>query len=354
MSAGIDKLWVNTSDFQVREVNSSIFGIDTTIAQGGREGELPHLLTDGQGREVRANKIYHNPTKEGKGFASYTIGRMREGVGLMVQFNPSKIIHPYNLAEVGGKSYKEALSLVQAEMDTIGIQANLSNMSINRLDIAKQAEMDFPCYQYDDAFRLMRGIRAKGRSYEGGYYFSNKSTQALFYDKRQELQYNKIENILCGEKNFMRAEIRALKNKSVASIMQVGTLAHLNEMGETDLNTCYNKYINNRIFGRASESVQSVINFDGEVDIMKHYLSMGRGGWLKYLINEGLDDALLRLGGIDMFGRLLSEAGMERSWVFRTKAKVEQMLKEKAKADKLRDNITPATLIAELRQKFAA
>lgn len=353
MIAGIDKLWVNTPDFRVKEVNSSIFGIDTTIAQGGKEGELPHLLVDAQGREVRANKIYHNP-KDGKGLAHYTIGRMKQGVGLMVQFNPSKIIHPYHLVEVGGKDYKKALSLVQTEMESIGIQANLSTMSINRLDIAKQAEMDYPCYQYDEAFRLMRMTRAKGRSYEGGFYFSNKSTQALFYDKRQEMQYNKSENILCGEANFMRAEIRALRNKSVASIMQVGTLAHLNEMGGSDIDTCYNKYINNRIFGRATECVQSIINFDGEVDIMKHYLSMGRGGWKTYLINEGLDEALLRVGGIDMFGRILSEAGMERSWVFRAKAKIQYMLSVKANADKLRDKITPATLIAELKQKFAA
>jgi len=353
MATGIDKLMIDTIDFQVKEVNSSIFGIDTTIHQGGDEGELPYLFTDKRGREVRANKIYHNP-KDGKGVANYTIQRLRNGnTGLMVQFNPSKIIHPYNLVEVNSKNYKDALEKVEGDMNSIGIQANLSNMTINRIDIAKQSQMNLPCNQYQDAFRLLKGVRQKHISMEGGYYFKNKSTEAIFYDKRQELKYHKMENILLGEKNFMRAEIKALNKVSVASVMHINTLGSLCQVDTSDINTYYNKYINTRVFGKENESVQTIIDFDGEVGIMKHYLSMGRGGWEKYLYTEGLDICLLKFGGIDGFAKLLTEAGMQRSNLSKSKQKIEKMLQEKAKADKIRNNITPSTLIAELKEKFA-
>lgn len=352
MVTGIDKLWLNTQNFEVKEVKSSNFGIDQTIKQGNNNDELPYLFTDQQGKDIRANKIYHNPM--GKGVAHYTIERKFGKLGLMVQFNPSKLMHPYNLVELNSSGYNEALLQVQTEMSTLGIQADLSNMSVNRLDIAKQSEMNYPFYQYEDAFRLMKGVRSKKKSYEGSYYFSNQSTEVSFYDKVQEMKFNKLDANLCDEKNFMRSEIRALKHPSVARLMKIGTLRNLSDVSPSDLDIIYNNYISSKVFGKSKEPIQTTLNIDAEVDIMKYYLSTGRGGVWKYFLSGGLDFNILKLGGIDNCGRLLSEAGMERTWVYRTKVKIQEMIIEKSKIDALRKHITPAILIEELKQKFAA
>jgi hypothetical protein len=348
MKTGIDKLILTSPEYLVKEVNSAIFGIDTSTKQGATEGELPFLLHDGRGREVRAHRIYHN-SKDGIG--NYTI----DSRGLLVQFNPSKIAHPYQLAEVGSTGYMEALAKVKAEMAEVGLITNLEEMKLSRVDVAKQAEMEHPCYQYEAAFKLMKGRRVKERAYEGGYLFANKSNQCMFYDKRAELTYQKMDAVLDGEQNFMRAEVRALKSKPVAAILGVNSLAQLNQLSSTEISGSYNKYITTRIFAQLKTGRQLSFNFNSEVEIMRqHYLQHFRGGWQKYLINEGIDITLMKVGGIDMFGKICSEAGYSRMQVDRIKAELQQMLLQKAQIDKLREVVTPATLIAELHEKFAA
>lgn len=356
MSTGIDKLWLNTYDFAVKDAFSGNFGIDQRIKQGNKTGELPYLLTDRQGKEVRAHKIHHNPSKDFPGAVNFTIDRTRgtQRVGLMVQFNPSKIIHPYQLVQLGSGDYKNAINQVEQKMESLGIQANFNQMSINRIDIAKQHQMEYPFDTYEDALKLMKCSRSKRKSMEGQYSFYNNQAQTTFYDKIQELRDSKQDNSLSGEKNLMRNEIRALHNPSVSRIFGIGTISHLNEVDNDYLETCYKNYLNSRIFGNDAKGTQLKLEFDTEVQIMRHFLQATRDGWKNYLLIDGLDISLNKLGGMDKWGELLSEAGMDRSLVFRTKAKTEQMLKDKAKMDRLRNKVTSATLISELKDKFAA
>jgi hypothetical protein len=347
MITGVDKLVLTTTDFRVKEVNSALFGIDTSTKQGGIEGELPYLLRDIRGREVKAWKIYHNSKKS---IGNYTI----DNRGLLIQFNPSKIIHPYQLQEINSEGYRQSINMVSSELNSIGIELDFEQLKLSRVDIAKQAEMIHPCYQYDSAFKLMKGKRMKERAYEGGYLFSNKSNQCMFYDKRAELQYHKIDAIMEGENNFMRAEVRALKGRSVASIMQVNNFKQFNTLSSLDISNCFNTYISGKIFSKLNESSQLSFSFNSEVEIMKALYENSRGGWLKYISFEGLEITLMKLGGIDAFGKLCSEGGYTRQQVHIIKNRIKSMLLEKAKVSKVREEITPATLIAELHEKFAA
>ena len=347
---GIDKILLTTPDFQVDKVNSTLFGLDTSTPQGGNEAELPYLLTDKAGREVKARKIYHNSPNH---IGNYTIRQD----GLLVQFNPSKISHPYLLAEVGSPQYKGAIAKVLQEMDSIGIHADLEGMKLIRVDLAKQAEMSMPCSQYEAAFKLMKGKRNKTKGYEGGYLFHNTQNECMFYDKREEMKYLKVDQNLKGEQNFMRAEVRMLKHKSTASILKVATLNELNTLHPEHVTECYNRYIKGRIFSKAMEGEQMTLEYYAEVEIVKYFreTSGKRGqGWKEYLLCTDIDQHMIKIGGIEGFGKILHDAGYGKSQVYDIMRQVREMLNKKAQVDRLRNEVTTSTLIDELREQFAA
>ena len=200
---GIDKLHLTSADFQVKDLNSPLFSIDSGTKQG--KDSVPYLLTDSCGKQVHAWKASH---KGEKGY--YCINQH----GLLVQFNPSKIHHPYLLKGVDSIEYNQSVKLIQQELQTIGIQVNLEDMNMSRVDLARQVEMYHPLHQYHSAFQLLKAPRAKGRQYDGGYLFHNKANEIMFYDKQKELQYQDMD-IMYGEKNLFRGEIRQLKSDAM-------------------------------------------------------------------------------------------------------------------------------------------
>ncbi len=348
---GVDKLHLSTKDFKVKEVNSKIFGIDTNTPEGHEEGELPHLLTDGRGREVRAWKIFHNG-KKGNSLGKYTVNDK----GLLVAFNPSKLIHPYQLSELHSKSYRKAIDLIRGELKSIGIIADFDQMKMARTDFAKQSQMSLPCYQYEQAFRLMKGKRVKERVYEGGYMFGNKSNQTMFYDKAQEMRYQKLDSILQGEKNFMRGEVRFMKPKCIAGSLKVATLSEFHQLSPADVEGVYKAHLTSRIFSKQNEGQQLLIDFNDEVEIIRQYKNMiTRHAWQQYLLDAGSFDMIIaKFGSIEGFGKACEMAGYKRTQVWAIRQSLKDMLYRKAQFDKVRNDITPSTLIAELQERFAA
>lgn len=343
---GIDKIGLTSRDFCLKDAGNGQFAIDTSIRQGGQVP--PPLLRDGTGRQVDAWKMFHNSEK---GIATYNINER----GLQVVFNPSKLFHSYHLTSTGNK-LNEAIKIVGDEMRSIGIYCELEGMHPSRVDIAGQAEMTLPLFQYEPAYRLLQGKRMKQqRQYEGGFLISNTQTQTIFYDKQKELQYNSKAKIILPETNLLRCEVRQLKNRSVAKVLNIGTLADLQQLSPIQVENIYKSYLNKRIFARQFVSDQLEIDFYSEVEILKSYKQRhSRSAWQYYLMEINLDALLLKFGSLDNFGGLLSEAGYSREQVFRIKNHVRGLLKTKSVNDNKRGEVTTSNLLAELQEKFAA
>lgn len=342
---GIDKLILVSKDFSVSDALTPDFGIDTSKKQGTKDESLPYLLTDAVGREIRAHKIWHNTTQ-----ASITINQL----GLNLSFNPDKIINPYQLSEINSSGFNDALSVVDKHLHKIGIKVNIEQMKLNRVDLAKQEQMNYSVWQYSDAFRLLASKRKMSkRTYLETQTIGNTQHQVCFYDKEQELSDLGLKNYIT-EKNLMRAEIRMLKSNCTKRIMHAETLKDLRRLHPADVSEIYSGYMQKNIF-KGTISEQLMLNFDEEVDFIRHLKQADkRNAFKKYLMLKNLDEYLLRIGGIDNFLKLFTAAGFSRPQVWRYRNDLEQLLSLKAGIDKSRQDVSVSVLLDELKLKFAA
>lgn len=339
---GIDKiqLWAPLQQVAINEANPGIFGFNRSTKQG--RADLPLLLTDSTGTPIYANSIYHNSQ-----FAQYSINQ----VGLQVQFNPSKAKHPYHLAATG-KEFSDTVKSIRQEMAAIGINTNLDQMKLVRLDLAKQAEMSNPFGNYIDAFRMLKGKRAKEqRQYPSGYIVGNTRWQTIGYDKGEELKQHKYT---IPEKNLMRLESRWLKGQSVSAQFHLATLPELADLTPGELNSIYVAHLNTRYFPKQFEGDQMIMDFETVIDQMKTAQNRYGKGWLfKYLSAINVDTFLQQVGGLEMARKVFLEVASKQRASDYIK-ELTDLLYFKSKLDAQTDQQTVASLLCEMQERFAA
>jgi hypothetical protein len=340
---GIDKiqLWAPLNQVSVKDADSSLFGFNMTTRQGS--GDLPHLLTDSRGKAVAANSMYHNST-----LAQYSINAR----GLQVQFNPSKAAgHPYHLSGTGAK-FTETVKAIAGQLQAVGISADLDQMKLVRIDLAKQAEMSLPFGNYIDAFRMLKGKRAKEqRQYPSGYIVGNTRWQTIGYDKGEEL---KQHHLAIDEKNLMRLETRWLKSAVVSAQFKLNTLPVLCELAPADLDNIYKTHLTTKYFPKQYEGEQAVMDFDTVIDQMKTAQnSYGRNWFIKYISAVSIDNFLLQLGGLEMVRKALLEVTNKQRASDYIK-ELTELLYFKSRLDAQTGQQTVASLLYEMQEKFVA
>lgn len=340
---GIDKIQLTGSleGVEVKEATERVFGFNRNTRQG--HGELPYLLTDRQGKQVFANGIHHN----GK-YGQYSINQK----GLLVQFNPSKATgHPYHLSATG-RDFFTTVRGIKQDLQEAGIVADINRMKLCRLDLAKQAEMSNPFGTYIDAFRMLKGKRAKQqRLYPNGYYVGNDSWQTIGYDKGQQLSELKV---LIDEKNFMRLENKFMDGRLITAQVGVTTLPELADCSPDELHAVYVKHLNTKFFPRQFDGEQSVLDFGTVVDAMKTTKEKYSKGWfLRFISIQQVDSFIVQLGGMEGVRKALLEVVSKQRASDHIK-ELTELLYFKSQLDSQANSLTVASLLYEIQERFAA
>lgn len=341
MIAGIDSVHLTTKDYRVHDVTRL-----KELGWGGKANALDEtrvLVQDDKGGQIRANSLYNNSKNR---IGHYDISPY----GLLIHFNPSKVYHDYHLISTGNQ-FDLVVKSIQKEAKEIGIDVSTGEMHLTRLDLTKQAMMRYEVPQYASAFRLLHGKRAQKKEYPSGYQFSNTQRQFVFYDKAQEIQDKKgtIDEI-----NFMRAEAKFLKKDSVKSATKIISLSDLKQTSNDQINSFYSRQLTENVFCRKNIGMQSVLDFNNEVQILQQLMAVNkRGAWKQYLLLRNIDDTINELGGIERFVQLCVEAGYSRSKKFDIQKELKQIIHTKSFIDNRRKVISASSLLDEVFQKFA-
>lgn len=337
MLAGIDGIHLTSKDYQIRDI-SMLKQAGWRQSASGEIGEQADILIrDANEKEIRATKIYNNEQK----IAKYDIS----AYGILMHFNPSKVYHDYNLISTG-KDLKYLTKSIQKEVSSIGIDLNINEMRLSRLDLSKQAVMKYPVYQYSSAFRLLHAKRSAKKEYPSGYYFHNKKRETIFYDKALESKLDEV--------NFMRGETKWKDTKTVQSATKIISLHQLNETSNEDLNGIYSKHLISNVFCRKEIGMQSVLDFSNEVEIFKSLKDeRGRSAWKDYLLMMELDVHLSDIGGVERFIEMCAKVGYSRAQRFRIQSELKQMIHLKSFMDGRRQKVSASALLDEVYQKFA-
>ena len=333
MQIGIDKIALTSQEFSAVDLSK----FSTSYVKHPGE-PLKYLITDQQGSEYFGNKAFIQTDS-----AIIDINSK----GILVVFNPCKLLHPYKL----NSDLSTITDTIKQEVREAGIDLDLEYCSVSRIDLTKQAEMKQPVHNYSDAFGYMRGKRLVSKSYPSGYYFGNKSTESVFYDKRTEMAQKFKMQI--PESNFMRAEVKYKRTKNVITELQVQTYQALLQADTDQLNSSYNSYLNKRVFSKIHDGEQLTLNFTNEVELLKAYLVRHpRGGITKYLFSLGIDTAIELFGSLDGIKHLLEASDVPRSTVYRTIQQLNKEMQQKASLDKQRGIDTVASRLKEVQDTF--
>jgi hypothetical protein len=340
-NVGIDKILLTTKEFGVKNLsNTDIFGRNVSIKQGG--GELP-IYRDIEGTPIQANSFYHNGQK-----AIYDISTK----GLAIAFNPSKDLHPYNLISTG-KELNNRIEDIKTELKSIGILTDINAMKLSRFDLAKNQPMDFPLPMYNEGLKFLKGKRSDSRSAPDGYYVGNKSHETIFYNKGKELKFRKVEAIT--PENFLRVEPRFRNTDSVKRYTTIQSVYDLTNIDSSDIETMYKTYLKNVIFSRSKFGSQILIDFDNEIKFYNSIKSKMPKGYFNYWLQINSIDSLLNMfGSVENVKRFLTDAGENRMTIHRNLSKVKELIATRGILSSTRKEVTPISLLNEIREKFVA
>lgn len=337
--AGIDKVGLHAKGYVVRTLNG------WSEKAGRKVGEEPPVfLRDGEGTPVPGAGFFFN---------AGNVNVDLSPKGLLVSFNPSKVVHPYALltdpAEVGRIGDD-----VQRTLHAHGVDVTVDAMQLVRLDLARQRQLTHPLHTYGQALAHLQGKRMKGTKYPDGYAFRNTQREDLFYNKTKEVHDK--QRLTIAEDRLGRFEARWKKGRPLAKDMGFSSFGDLRRADPEQLTTTYVQALNRDVFRTDPKAVQMVLNFDTEASILRDYIQAGRGGAYRYLLDLHTGPHVEALGGWDAFGELLRQAGMPD----RTARYTLQQLRSQAQraafvnARRDREAVNLHTLLDELKHAFAA
>jgi hypothetical protein len=270
---GIDKIWLHTTDFTVRDADFL-----TTRMERVKESEkdkylLEHqIYTDKRGQIICGNS-YLNIDE-----FSLDINRY----GLKLNFNPSTLLHPFELATMD--DLKKAENIVLEALNTNGIELDIASCHLTRLDLTKQAETKQPCSNYEKVFSYLRMPRYNNKlSYDTGFQYGNNSSekQIVFYDKREELLYKSGIRI---DNNFTRCETRY--KKKAGQKLGISRYGELSNAKQETLDFIFNRDIDKLL--SHPKGTQLIIDFPSEIEYLKGLKKEYPKGYInKWLMGSG-------------------------------------------------------------------
>jgi len=270
---GIDKIWLHTRFFSVKDADLLNTRMER-IKQGNEEEyqKENQIYADKRGQVICGNSYLN--------IDEFSLDINKHG--LKLNFNPSTLLHKYELATMD--DLKKAENIVLDALNQNGIELDLASCNLTRLDLTKQAETKQPCSNYEKVFKYLRMPRYNDKlSYDTGFQYGSKSSekQIVFYDKREELLYkDKIEI----ENNLTRCETRY--KKKAGQKLGISSYGQLSNAKQETLDYIFNKDID-RLLSHP-KGTQLIIDFPNEMEYLQALkIEYPKGYINKWLMGSG-------------------------------------------------------------------
>lgn len=279
---GVDKVGLYLP-YSLMEIKSSS-GIEVQGTKALNDSsEMPLLFVTDSGDPVRGNKAMLNTDK----FNFSAIGS-----GALLQFNPSKPYHPYELCGSSDELAKR-VEVVTSELESYGISGDWKSAKITRLDFAKNVHLDTPLVNYTQSLNLVNFARSRRQAqYPDGYLTGNNSRGLIIYNKSLESNLK--------EQGITRGELQLKNSDATKSIAGSYTDKQLVSNGLELFNKVIVKTfsIEKRISNELSIPYGSLVSSFGKIkevhgrnasQVFKKYMGskalldeIGIGVWLSY------------------------------------------------------------------------
>lgn len=340
-SEGIDKIKIFTKDFLVLPNHH------LTIQPSAYQPNAP---------EPREESLLFNTQKGQKAFFNHESFNLTiKPHGLNVHFNPSALLHPYNLTN-DDHEIQQVWDYIRDEVKEAGILLPQDNeLRLSRLDVAINQPMIHDNSMYAFLFKTLRGKYMNTKEFPESYYFENGSRQINFYDKTEEVISRDQE--LKIDPRIMRGEFRALKGESVKNMYKINDLGTLLKAGGEYRIERYKSTLNTTIFSdgnREGQLEMYVCDKDRQVELLRQYkLAHPRGGIEGWMRNDGLESKLESLGSMEILRKVMIDSGYQREYTYRKIKELERARNAECFHQTDNQGINVTKLYHEVYTKFA-
>ena len=173
-----------------------------------------------------------------------------------------------------------------------GIEVDLFNAYLCRVDLFKNINLDRPYECYNGLMRALRANKLKKYYHENSLYFANTLRIINIYDKTRELkEKRKYET---EHPNIMRIEYRMIKKQKCTSELHYSTLGELID-NWNDLDRIFTEIIDKLFFKNAKYAKNNKKR--NELDeLLYFYTQPTRSPFNAFLMAKGAEHVLAKLG----------------------------------------------------------
>lgn len=341
-SVGIDKILLTTKDFIIESghyltVQPMAFQPNSKDAK-----EEPVLFNDQRGQKAYLNTSNFNVSIS--------------PIGLSIQFNPSKALHPYNLTN-DNEEIKQVWDYYRGQIKDSGILLAPDNeLKLSRFDMAKNHQMNYPIQFYAPVFQSLKGKRMEKKEFPNSHYFANQSREINFYDKTEEV--NQRDEKIQIDERLMRAELRAKNTDTVRRIYRFNSFEGMIKAGSEYRENKLKDTLCHQIFSEGNRMDQLEIftlDYDKELSHLKMIKSnKGRNSIFTWISVSGLEGIIDRFGNLENIRLFLIDAGYEPKYTFRVIKDMRNQLQYSSFFQTKDRNQNLTSLYNELLTKFAS
>jgi len=368
MEVGIDKLKFSSPGYRIADWNSSEMRMKQPDLIGGNEqpsgimkeiqeqeeqaeGSGSFCIKDARGHKVKGIKAYLNTD-----LFNLTI----DHTSARLEFNPSKPYHAYKLCS-NDKELRQRLDNVLLTLDqTHGIQLDLAEAKIRRIDLATNQTLKNPIGLYSDVFSVLKMKRQKrqGSINQETFNFGTMGTRFFqFYDKGKELEEDNYAPEITAPlgNKCMRGEIQ-LKGTGIHSALGMKTFDHFMQTGFSLYQDKYSGLMKDELFKYESldaDKFQMSVHYDHQflVDELIRFRQRFRNGYSKFLTSYGSQNVLQMFGGSNLFREaVLIASGGNRATADRVLKEVHSSIFD----CRITDEKQLVQKYSELRSKFVS
>jgi len=342
---GIDKLSLSIRDYKVQDANQLSIDLGKMTPEG--ETTAKPLFNGIEGSKAYMNKDNYNVT------INPNYGNI-----LTISFNPSKILHPYEMCN-DNNQLKGIWSGIKRDMRESGIiLPEERDISTTRIDLAKNIETEKPVSHYSRMFESLRGKRMNTVTFPSSHYFRNKSQEIVFYDKNLEIEheYKKNKKIPPSTPEcFMRGEYKAKKKDKVSNVFKFNSLDYFLESDPSYREGIFKEQLEKQVFHKLDkpEQLEIFTNYDAHLAYLK-MLKEGRNALLKFMAIHGTEKILNDLGSFGVLKNLLVDAGYTNDAAVKEVNKLRKNMQSASFVYASRNNETFMSQYNEILTKFVA
>lgn len=216
----LDTLKLSLSSFSVKPENKLMIQPASYLESTGRAvGEYP--LYYGSRGMVYGSKAYLNSTT-----FNFDIKPVNNKIYALLHFSVPKVHNGDNYYSVGLGGTQAVLSKVQEELLEAGIETDIEQASLSRVDTFNTLITEEPFDSYSPIFSILKASRQQRREYGSTFLWHNTQQELCIYDKNKEAE---IRGVAPGAypAQSMRFEYRLLNKRKIEAIYGFSTVREL-------------------------------------------------------------------------------------------------------------------------------